>query len=464
MKFFHNRPKSYEMDMCHGPIFTKLVAYAIPLMLSGILQLLYNAADIVVVGRFAGSTALAAVGSTGSLIGLVTNLFFGLSTGASVVAAQAFGAGAYKDVSDTVQTSMTVSGILGVLLLGLGCMLAVPLLRLTGSPDDVIHSAALYMRIYFLGMPGFMVYNFGAAILRAMGDTRRPLYFLTLSGAVNVVLNLIFVLGFHMTVDGVAWATVASQYLSAIMVLTCLIRSQGAIHFDVQHLCIRKKQLLDILRVGLPAGLQSSLFSISNVLIQSAVNSFGSVAMAGNAAAANIEGFVYTSMNAMAQAATTFSGQNYGAKTYKRLKRIALLCVVTVTGIGLVIGLAAWGLARPLLGIYTSDSMVVERGLIRMGVIATTYFLCGIMDVMAGILRGMGRSVLTMVISLAGACGFRILWLYTYFLSHRTMHVLYVSYPISWLLTGLCHSLFFVFVVQKLIKQQESSWVSEQES
>ena len=423
---FGRRSKSYEMDMCNGPLLSKILAFSFPLMLTGILQLLYNAADIVVVGQYVGSVALAAVGSTGSLINLITNLFIGLSVGTSVMVAQYYGANAHKDVSEAVHTSIAVAGISGVILGVFGIVMAKPLLRLMGSPDDVLDHATLYMRIYFVGMPAFMLYNFGASVLRAIGDTRRPLYFLTISGLVNVCFNLLFVIVFGMGVDGVAWPTVISQYLSTAMVLYCLMHSSGSIHLNIKRLTVKKDKLLSMIRIGLPAGLQGSLFSISNVLIQSAINSFGSVVMAGNAAAANIEGFVYTSMNAIYQAAVTFTSQNMGAKRYERINRIAGLCALSVTTIGLVIGWLAYLFAPQLLGVYSSDPEVIRMGMLRMEIICTTYFTCGLMDMLVGVLRGLGYSVVPMIVSLAGACGLRILWIYTIFAWHHDLTTLYL--------------------------------------
>ena len=450
---FAKRSKSYEMDMCSGPLLPKILIFSLPLMLTGILQLLYNAADIVVVGRYAGSVALAAVGSTGSLINLIINLFMGLSVGASVIVAQHYGANSPKDVSEAVHTSITIAGISGVAVGLFGIAAARPLLHLMGSPDDVLDHAALYMRIYFVGMPAFMLYNFGAGVLRAIGDTRRPLYFLTLSGLVNVCFNLIFVIVFGMGVDGVAWATVISQYLSAALILYCLIRSEGAIHLDRKKLSIRKDKLLGIIRVGLPAGLQGSLFSISNVLIQSGINSFGSIAMAGNAAASNIEGFVYTSMNTIHQAAVTFTSQNMGARRYERISRITWLCAAIVTIVGLAIGWLAYLFAPQLLRIYSSDPEVIRMGILRMEIICTTYFTCGLMDMLVGVLRGMGYSVVPMIVSLAGACGLRILWIYTVFAWHHDLTTLYLSYPISWVITAAMHLITYIYVKKKLDRQ-----------
>lgn len=450
------KKKNYEMDMVNGPILSKIIVFSLPLMLSGILQLLYNAADIVVVGRFAGSQSLAAVGSTGSLINLITSIFMGLSVGVSVVVAQFYGANDWKNVSESVHTSITLGLISGIVVCAFGLFTARPLLKLMGSPDDVLDKAALYLRIYFLGMPASMLYNFGAGVLRAIGDTRRPLYFLAISGAVNVVFNLLFVIVFKMDVAGVAWATVISQYLSAAFVIICLLRSQGAIHLNLKRLSVHGDKLKAIVKVGLPAGLQSSLFAISNVLIQSGVNSFGSTVMAGNAAAGNIEGFIYVSMNTLYQAALTFTGQNMGAKRYDRIKRITGTCIAVVSVVGLAVGILALLLGRQLLGIYSSDPNVIEKGLIRMRVICITYFTCGIMDTFVGILRGMGYSVIPMIVSLAGACGFRILWIYTVFAWRHELRVLYLSYPISWVLTAVMHLITYLVFFRRLMKKVEA--------
>lgn len=330
--------RTYEMDMCSGPILSKILAFALPLMLSGILQLLFNAADIVVVGRFAGSEALAAVGSTSSLINLIINMFIGLSIGANVVAARSYGARDAEAVSETVHTAVFSALVGGVILIFAGILLARPMLTLMGTPDDVIDQSALYMQIYFIGMPAFMLYNFGAAILRAIGDTKRPLYFLTLAGVVNVVFNLIFVIVFKMGVAGVALATIISQIISAALITLCLIKTEGPCHLDIKQLKFHKKSLMEMLRIGLPAGLQGTIFNISNVLIQSSVNSFGSLVMAGNTAASNIEGFVYTAMNAVYQTSLSFTSQNMGAKEFKRVDKVLVQCLLVVAVVGIVLG------------------------------------------------------------------------------------------------------------------------------
>lgn len=449
------RNKRYEMDMTTGALLPKVLVFSGPLILSGILQLLYNAADIIVVGRFASEQALAAVGSTGSLINLLVNVFMGLSVGASVVIARAYGAGDLPMVRQGVHTAITVAGVSGLVVGVMGVVLARPLLEMMNNPPDVIDLSTLYVRIYFCGMPFNMLYNFGAAILRAQGDTRRPLYYLMISGLVNVLLNLLLVIGFKLSVMGVAVATVVSQIISSCLVLVCLIRSDGPTHLDVRSLRIRWNILKDILRVGLPAGLQGSLFSVSNVLIQSSINSFGSIAVAGNSAAANLEGFVYTAMNSLHQADLTFASQNYGAKAYGRVRRTMWVCLGTVLTIGLGMGMLFYALGTPLLSLYNDNPEVIRYGLLRMGIILPTYFLCGMMDVMVGQLRGIGYSIMPMIVSLTGACLLRIVWIMTIFAvpAYHTLRVLYISYPVSWLATFAIHMLCYLAVVRKLPKK-----------
>lgn len=445
--------QKYEMDMCSGPFAKKILIFYIPLMLSGVLQLLFNAADIVVVGRFAGSDALAAVGSTSSLINLLVNFFMGLSIGVNVLIARFFGAGQKKELSDMVHTAILTSIISGFILLVLGMIVAGPALKLMDTPGDVIDQSTLYMRIYFCGMPFFMAYNFGAAILRAIGDTKRPLYYLAFSGLVNVVLNLIFVIIFHMGVAGVATATAISQAISAVLVLRCLVKSETDYRLDLKKLRIEKDKMFKMMQIGLPAGLQSSLFSISNVLIQSSVNSFGSIAMAGNTAASNLEGFVYTAMNAFSQTVVSFTGQNYGAQKYKNISRILLICQGLVAAVGLILGNAAYLGSGILLKLYSADSEVISFGMLRMSIICSTYCLCGMMDTMVGSLRGLGCSIIPTIVSLAGACLFRVVWIYTVFRHFKTLNCLYISYPISWTLTLIAHIICFLIVYRKLIKR-----------
>ena len=444
--------KRFELDMCSGPLLGKTLVFALPLMLSGILQLLFNAADMIVVGHANGPTALAAVGATSSLINLLINLFMGLSVGANVLVAHFFAAKQEKDCKETVHTAILVSIISGVFLAIVGIFLARPLLVLMGTPTDVLSKSVLYMRIYFLGMPVMLLYNFGSAILRAVGDTKRPLFYLSAAGVVNVILNLIFVLAFDMHVAGVALATVLSQALSAFLIVRCLVRTDGFCKLNMKALSIQKEKLLKMVKIGLPAGLQGSLFSISNVLIQSSINSFGSVAMAGNTASSNLEGFVYNAMNAIHQTALTFSSQNYGGKQYKRIKKVIVLNISLVTLVGLVMGFLAILFGKPLLGLYTSTPKAIEYGLVRMEIIFSTYFLCGIMDVLVGCLRGLGRSILPMIVSLLGACGFRILWIFTVFKEHRALETVYISYPISWTLTAGVHLICLLLVIRKFPK------------
>lgn len=445
--------KSYEIDMCNGPLLGKILLFSVPLMMSGILQLLFNAADIIVVGRFAGSSALAAVGSTSALINLLINVFVGLSVGVNVLVAKYYGGRREKDMSETVHTAITTSVLSGLFLVVLGLVAAKPLLHLMGTPDDVLSQSVLYMRIYFLGMPVLMLYNFGAAILRAIGDTRRPLYFLFAAGIVNVVLNLFFVIGLGMGVDGVAWATVISEHISALLVLKSLMEAPGALKLSLKNLRIHPKKLKRIIKIGLPAGMQGAIFSISNVLIQSSVNSFGSIAMAGNTASSNIEGFVYTAMNAVYQTNLSFTSQNLGGRKYSRINKIMHICLGVVTVVGLSLGLTAVLGGRMLLGIYSSDPEVLRYGMLRLGIICTTYFLCGIMDCMVGSLRGLGYSIIPMFVSLTGACGFRVLWVFTVFAAYHSLDVLYLSYPVSWAITAAAHMITFRKIRRKIPKQ-----------
>ena len=453
----NNQSKKYEIDMIHGPLLGKILLFTLPLMASSILQLLFNAADIIVVGRYAGSDALAAVGSTGALINLLTNMFIGFSVGANVLVARYYGAGKPDEVSETVHTSVMLSIIGGTLLAAIGIIFASPLLELMGTPENVLPLAALYVRIYFAGMPVILLYNYGSAILRAIGDTKRPLYYLAVAGVLNIILNLIFVIVFEMSVAGVALATILSQTLSAILVIRCLMHTEGGCHLDLHQLKIHSHKLWKILQLGLPAGLQGSIFSLSNVLIQSSVNSFGAVAMAGNSAAANIEGFTYVAMNSFYQAAITFVSQNMGAMEFKRIRKIAWQCLACVTVTGALLGNLSFFFGHQLLGIYSDEAEVIRYGIYRLEVIGTTYFLCGIMDVCVGCLRGIGYSFLPMVVSLLGACGFRILWIFTVFKGHHDLHTLYISYPISWAITASVHIICFLILYRRMVKKSRAA-------
>ena len=439
--------------MCQGPLAGKILLYALPLMLSGILQLLFNAADIVVVSRFAqdGNTALAAVGSTGSLINLITNLFIGLSTGATVLVSRCFGSKDSDGVERAVHTAITVAGIGGVLVGVFGFLCAEPILTWMDTPPNVLPWATLYVRIYFCGMPAVMLYNFGASILRAVGDTRRPLLYLILAGVINVILNLIFVVGLHLDVAGVALATVLSQCVSCVLVLRCLIVNGGTVRLIPKKLHVHKRELAMIARVGIPAGVQGMLFSLSNVVIQSGINSFGDVVMAGNAAAGNIEGFTYVAMNAFYQAALNFVSQNLGAGKMDRVKRVIFMCLGMVVVAGVVVGGAAFLGGEFLLGIYRpGETEVIAAGMNRLRIVSVTYFLCGVMEVFTGALRGLGRSIMPMIVSLLGACGLRILWMYTVFAWFPSIFVVYLSYPITWLVTSLVHAICLVYTYRQI--------------
>lgn len=443
--------KSHSINMCEGSLADKILLFALPLMASSLLQLLFNAADVVVVGRFAGKEALAAVGSNSSLINLLVNLFVGLSVGTNVVVARDLGAGRSDRVGRSVHTAMTLALASGVLMLFFGVAMARRLLEWMSSPTDVIDLASVYLRIYFLGLPANFVYNFGAAILRAQGDTQRPLYFLTAAGVVNVLLNLLFVIVFQMDVAGVALATIIAQYISAALVVWCMTREQGPLQLDLRQLGLNWKVVGQIVQVGLPAGFQGVVFSLSNVVIQSSLNSFDdAVLVAGSSAGANIEGFVYVTMNAFHQAAITFVGQNYGAAKCDRVDKVTRQCLGFAVLFGLVLGSLAYFFGAPLAGVYApGETEVIQQALVRMRYICCFYFVCGIMDTLVGVLRGLGSSVIPMFVSIVGACGLRLVWVATVFPLYRTPACLYVSYPISWAVTALFHFIFLVFVVRK---------------
>lgn len=426
---------SRTMDMTQGRLLTQVIVFALPIMLSGILQLLFNAADTIVVGRFAGNEALAAVGSVGSLNNMIISLFIGLSVGANVLVARYTGSRNDRAVSETVHTSVLLSLVGGVLLMIIGVALARPLLELMGSPEDVIGLAVLYVRIIFLGMPVQMLYNFCAAILRAVGDTQRPLYYLTIAGIVNVLLNLVFVILFHLSVAGVALATIISQAISALLVTRALLNMEGPTRLFLNHLRIHPGKLREIIRIGLPAGIQSSVFSLSNVVIQSSVNSFGSVVIAGNAASSNVGNFVYQAMNTFQQAITCFAGQNIGARKPRRIVSAMKVCMFWAVSFGLVLGLLSCVFGTQLLSLFSADPAVIAAGMERQVIVCAPYFLCGMMDVMTGALRGIGYSLLPMIVSILGACAFRLFWVFTVFAAYPTLPCLMLSYPVSWLLT-----------------------------
>lgn len=436
----------YEIDMCNGTLMDKLISFSLPLMLSGILQLLFNAVDIIVVGRFTGSQALAAVGSTTALINIFTNLFIGISLGANVLAARFYASGKEKEMSETVHTSITLALISGLVMALAGVLLARFALNLMGTPNDVIDQSVLYMRIYFLGMPFFMLYNYGAAILRAVGDTKRPLFFLVISGMTNAVLNLVLVIVFHMGVAGVAIGTIVSQLISSILVLRCLYTSNTSYRLYFSKLGIKTQYLKQIFQVGIPAGIQSTVINLSNALLQSSVNSFGSVAMAGYTAANNIFGFLYMSVNAVTQSCMSFTSQNYGVKKPKRMDRVLLDCMILSVGVTLTLGCGAYFFGPELLKIYTSDADVIRCGVEVLAFTTVPYFCCGIMDLLPGALRGMGYSGVPMILSIIGTVGTRIVWIFGLFPAHRSLSFLFISYPVSWILTILMQAVCFCFV------------------
>lgn len=448
----NNTDKRYEIDMVNGPILKKMLLFTIPLMFSSILQLLFNAADIVVVGRFAGDNSLAAVGCNGALINLMTNVFLGLSVGGNVLAARDYGAGNEEELSKTVHTAMLLGIISGIILTIAGVIFAPQLLEFMQTPENVLPLAALYLRIYFLGMTAMMVYNFGSALLRSIGDTKRPLYYLVAAGVINVILNLIFVIVFRMDVAGVGLATVISQCVSAALVVRCMMREQGGIRLEFGKLHIYRDKLLQIIQVGLPAGFQGAVFSLSNVVIQSSVNLFGETVVAGNSAAMNLEGFVYVSMNAFHQAAISFTSQNVGAGRRDRIRKILLIAEGCVIVTGVLFGWTMYAFGRPLLHIYSSSETVADAGMVRMQIILLTYALCGMMDVVVGVLRGMGYSVGPMIMSLVGACGLRLVWIATVFRIpqfHRISTV-YLSYPITWVITFIAQLALYFYASKKM--------------
>ena len=438
--------------MCNGTIMDKLISFALPLMLSGILQLMFNAVDIIVVGRFSGSEALAAVGSTTALINIFTNLFIGISLGANVLAARFYAAGRHKEMSKTVHTAILFALISGIVMAFVGVVMAKGALELMGTPDDVINLSSLYMRIYFLGMPFFMLYNYGAAILRAVGDTKRPLFFLIISGVTNALLNMFLVIEFHMGVAGVAIATVVSQMISCVLVLSCLYKTDASYKLSFSKLAIEKEYLLQIFQVGVPAGIQSVVINFSNALLQSSVNSFGSIAMAGYTAANNILGFLYVSINSVSQACMSFTSQNYGVGKYKRMDRILIDCLILSVSIALVIGCGAYFFGNQILQIYTEEPEVIRCGVEILSITTVPYFLCGIMDLFPGALRGMGYSTVPMILSIIGTVGTRILWIFVFFPQHRSLYFLFISYPGSWAATIVMQVICF-FLVRRHVRQ-----------
>lgn len=440
----------YEIDMCNGSIMDKLISFSIPLMLSGILQLLFNAVDIIVVGRFTGSQALAAVGSTTALINVFTNLFIGVSLGANVLAARFYASGRKKEMSETVHTSILFALLSGIVMVFVGLFFSRAALELMDTPADVIDQSALYMQIYFAGMPFFMLYNYGAAILRAVGDTKRPLFFLVIAGVINAGLNLFLVIVLHLGVAGVAIATVIAQMISCILVLRCLYQSTGSYQLRISRLTLKWTYLKQIFQVGIPAGIQSTVINFSNVLLQSSVNSFGSVAMAGYTAANNIFGFLFAAVNSITQACMSFTSQNYGVGKWKRMDRVLLNCMLLTVIVSLVLGGGSYLFGPELLRIYTSDAAVIQCGMEILLYTTVTYFMCGIMDLFPGALRGMGCSAVPMLLSVIGTVGTRVVWIFMVFPKYRSLDILFISYPASWLVTIALQVVCYYFVRKKV--------------
>ncbi len=445
--------------MLNGPIISKLIIFSIPIMLSGILQLTFNAADTIIVGRYAGSDSLAAVGSTASLINLLINSFMGLSIGVNVITAKFIGTQDQKGIVETVHTAMVVSVICGFILIFMGLLFARPMLVLMDSPENIIDKSTLYLRIYFIGMPVTMIYNFGSAVLRAFGDTKRPLIYLSVGGIVNVILNVFFVVSLGLGVAGVGLATVVSQCISAALIVRCFFKTDELYKLSLSKLKIYKPRFFHICRIGIPAGLQSTVFSFSNIIIQSSVNSFGSAVMAGNSAAASVENILYISMNCFMHTALTFCSQNLGAGKIKRIKRVFIGCLTLVTLVGIAGGFVMNMFAETLIGIYSKDAEVIKYGMIRFSFICSTYFILGVADTTTGALRGIGYSISSMLISFFCICGLRILFIYTYFQTHKTYIVLFWSYPISWVAAFVAEILVFIYGYRKI-----SSYIKEREA
>ena len=442
----------YEIDMCNGTIMDKLISFALPLMISGMLQLMFNAVDIIVVGRFTGSQALAAVGSTTALICTFTNLFIGVSLGANVLAARFYASGKTKEMSETVHTAILLALISGIAMSVIGILCARESLVLIATPDDIIGQAALYLRIYFWGMPFFMLYNYGAAILRAVGDTKRPLMYLIAAGTANAVLDLVLVIIFKMGVAGVAIGTITSQFISCVLVIRCLCKTDAIYKLYISKLRIKKYYLIQILKVGLPAGIQSTVINFSNVLLQSSVNSFGEIAMAGYTAANNILGFLYVSVNSVTQACMSFTSQNYGVRKFKRMDKVLANCAILSIIVSIVIGGGSYLLGHQILGIYTKQEDVIQCGMEILSISTIPYFLCGLMDMIPGSMRGVGYSAVPMILSIIGTVGTRLVWIYGVFPEHRSLYVLFMSYPVSWGLTIVMQAICLVFVRRKIRK------------
>lgn len=446
----------HEMDMTEGPLLKKIIIFSLPLVLTGLLQCLYNAADLVVVGHFEGHIALAAVGSTGALTNLIVGLFMGLSVGAGVCAAQYIGAREYERVSKVLHTAIVTSVLVGVIVAMFGIIFAPHLLRLMETPENVIEYATLYIRIIFCGVPVSLLYNYCAAVLRASGDTKHPLIFLTVSGILNVFLNLILVVFFGLGVAGVAIGTIAAQALSAIMIVTYMARSESYLRIDFRKLGISRKYLFRMMAIGIPSGINSCFFALSNVVVQSSINSFEDVVMAGNSASQNIEGFLWVAMDSVAQAAITFAGQNVGAKKYERLGKVISRGMIAVSCVWAVMASLTLLLRYPLVGLYAKENPeVIQAAINRLMIIVPTYLICGNMGIVTGTLRGMGRSTASMVLTLVGVCGVRILWVNTIFQVFNTPMSIYISYPVSWFISLAGNFIAFMIVYKRAVRTGE---------
>lgn len=445
--------KSKSIDMTNGPFLKNMLLFALPLVFTGILQLVYNTADTVIVGKFAGDEALAAVGATGSLINLILNVFMGLSMGSGVMTARYIGANDKKRVHRSVHTAMSISIICGIIVAVIGFCFSKTFLRLMNSPENVIELSTLYLKIYFLGAPGSLVYNFGASILRAAGDTKRPLYILFFSGIVNIILNLILVIPFKMSVSGVAIATIVSQYISAVMIVVHLVKLESDIKLSLKSLRIYGNELKNIFRIGLPAGIQNSLFSVSNVIIQSAVNNFGSVAMAGISAGSNFDSYIYTCTNAIGQTSMTFSSQNIGAGKPKNIGKIYRYALAITVIISMAMGWFGYFFREELVGIFSDKPEVIAIGADRLALIMPFYVFCSLQDVAGCQIRGMGISLEPMIVSLFGACGIRLFWIFVILPMNYSLINLYWAYPISWSVTFVAQSVLYIIVKKKMYKK-----------
>ncbi len=445
--------KRKTLDMTNGPFLKKIFIFALPLMATGLLQLLYNSADTAIVGKFAGSQALAAVGSTGSLINLIINVFIGLSMGSGVMVARHIGSGDEKRVSKCVHTAMLLGLVSGIVVAVIGFFMSGTFLKLMKVEEGVLELSTLYLKIYFMGAPGSLVYNFGASLLRASGDTKRPLYILSASGIVNVVLNLILVIPFKMSVAGVAIATIVSQYMTAIIVVICLLRTSSMLKLSPKKLRFDKLELKCIIRIGVPAGLQSSLFSISNVIIQSAVNSFGAVAMAGIAAGSQFDGYIYVCTNAVAQTTMTFTSQNIGAAKYRNINKVYRYCFIAASIISIVLSAAGFFFRDQIVWLFAKEPEVIELGAQRLALVIPFYIFCSLQDVAAGQIRGMGKSIEPMILSLFGTCVVRLAWIFLILPPDCSLMDIYWAYPISWFATFVLLNILYVIKLKKLLKR-----------